>query len=169
MSERDHFEEGMLYAASTCEGQFPNGCGASTVDYKQSLTAPMVSGLRKVWLGTGQRHGVVLHPDKGFGLTHSEASNFNKLGYFGLAQMAFTEEGLRLSGRWFITPKGSLFASGLGYCRQHVWTWRSQPIEFDGDLVDLSSYDRTVLQAEDYARESRPHVEEPEEPDDPQQ
>lgn len=161
MAERDHFEEGMLWTASTCEGQFPDGCGGKTVDYSHTLNVLLASALLRLYRHH-RRHGrepVNVRHD--LHMTFHEWENFQKLRYFGLVEKSYTEEGKRIRAHWHITDKGIRFATNVGYCYPKVWTWRGEPIEFEGEPVSIEGVAPEVWQAEDYARESRPHEEDP--------
>lgn len=136
-------------------------CGAKIVEYKHGLNKLLASALLKVAALSKSRpvHLKEAH------LTHSERDNFQKLRYFGLVAKSFSDDGLRIQGCWQLTPKGRLFVEGIGYCYPTVWTYRGDPVRFEGDpieIVDLIDTSSTSYQeiklAQDYAAEAMPHV-----------
>lgn len=139
-----------------CHGQFPEGCGAKVMEHRHRLNRVLASALRKI-----SRAGIGPHHiNEKFGMTHSELDNFQKLRYFGLIAKSYREDGTRMLGWWQITPKGRMFADGIGYCYPAVWTWRNEPVRFEGEPIEISDVSPDVDQLEDYSDVARPHREE---------
>lgn len=130
-----------------------DACGAKIVEYRQRLNQLHVEGLRALYAAGGK--GV--HIGKDLQLEFSEQSNFQKMRYFGLVEKAYTEDGLRQKGRWDITQKGRLFVEGIGYCYPVVWTYRGDPVRFEGEPIEINDVTGEVDESEDYAATALPH------------
>jgi len=122
-------------------------CGAKVVEYKHNLNRLNVRALRALYRTMG---GIAVHLNEDLRLTYNEQANFQKLRYFGLVEKAYDADGLRLGGRWSITNKGRLFVAGIGYCYPSVWTFRGEPIRFEGEPVEISDVVADVDEREDY-------------------
>ena len=140
-----------------CIGQFPHGCKATTKDYQHQLNVVLVNGLSKLyryhlahgWSPVNVRHDL--------DMTFSEWENFQKLRYFGLVEKSYDEDGKRIRANWKITDKGVRFVRNKGWCYPKVWTWRGDPIEFEGDPISIKEAFKEIWEAEDYAAGARPH------------
>lgn len=99
-------------------------CGSSTLEHRHSLTKGLVGALVQ-FAKTASTNPINL---KEAGLTRNQWDNFQKLKYWGLVE----QHG---NGVWQITKAGQQFL--LGHLRQHksVWTYRGDPIEWQGPMV----------------------------------
>lgn len=153
--------DGEMIYEKRCVGQFPDGCGATTVDYQERLNTLLVRCLAKFYRYE-LRHGpgATVNARHDLEMSFHEWENFPKLRYFRLIEKSFTEDGKRIAAHWHITDKGVRFMTMTGKCYPIVWTWRGEPIEFEGKPVDIKHTFPEVWTAEDYIRNARPHVEE---------
>lgn len=68
---------------------------------------------------------------KDLGLNHTQWDNFQKLKYWGLVRQSY-ENGVRCRGVWEITRLGRNFLAGFAQVNRFVWTFRDQPVDFEG-------------------------------------
>ena len=110
-------------------------CGHREVHYKHSLTAGLVQVMRILW----DAGGGPIHYSK-LDLSYSQASNLQKLRYFGLVAKATHTE--KRSGYWLLTTNGVWFLTGKYRTRRNRWTKDGQVLYADGDPVTIHEVDR---------------------------
>ena len=122
-------------------------CGAKTVRYKHGLSVGLVTGLRAI-ASVGACRLSELLTDRNL------IDNFQKLRYWGFV-IPEEEAGVRKSGWWTITNEGRQFLAGEPAFR-YVWTYRGEPVDFDGDIVTIDQVEAGYRLRPDYAREAVP-------------
>ena len=108
-------------------------CGAKTVRYKHVFNEALAVGLCRLYLA---REPINL---KDLGLTRNEWDNFQKLRYWDLVRKHVDSKGKRKGGFWEITEEGKRFLCG-GSIYSHVWTYRGERVEYDGELIRVGGY-----------------------------
>lgn len=98
-------------------------CGAKVVEYRHGLSRLLVKTLviacrQSDW---GRQP---FHVSNNEAFTYSEASNFQKLRYWGFVQACTDEE--HKEGWWTLTPFGRDFIEGAVDAPRYVWTFRGE-------------------------------------------
>ena len=157
LTRAHHDPFGGSEADEYCTGQFPEGCGAKVVEYQHQLNKPLIRALLVLYRAAGGSAQKTLHLEQELHLNRSEDRNFPKLRYFDLVAKSFNADGLRIQGCWNLTETGVAFVKGDRWCYPRVWTWRGDPVEFEGEPVEISQViDIPAWLAEDYAAHARP-------------
>lgn len=128
-------------------------CGAKMVEYKHSFSKALAIGLYKLY-----QSGAVSINLKHLGLTRNQWDNFQKLRYWDLVNQTHRPDGTRLNGEWNITQLGINFIErGIGI-RKSVWTYRGEPLRYEGDTCFFNSVHETEYKKrEQYAKEAIAH------------
>ena len=108
-------------------------CNAKTVRYKHVFNKGLALGLAKLY-----EVGKPANPSD-LGLTHNQYNNFQKLRYWDLVSKWIDLKGKHKGGLWMVTPMGNSFVSGSAI-RSHVWTYRGERVEYDGEPVLITNY-----------------------------
>jgi len=132
-------------------------CDAKIVEYKHNFNKGLAIGLQRL-----AQHGGCEHLNK-LKLNYNQRCNFQKLRYWGLVKQNLGDKtGKPKKGYWKLTTKGELFLNGLDSISSSVWTYRGNPVRFDGEpcvfndfAFILEEYD----ELEDYADTAEPHYE----------
>jgi len=131
---------------------FCETCGAKVVEYRHRFNRSLAKCLGELYLADGEAHLNDLS------LTFSEKNNFQKLRYWFVVEMVPNEDGRFHSGVWRLTPRGRDFVEGRTDVPEAVWTYRAQPVRYEGRAVSfVSAHDRGVDRAEDYWASAIPH------------
>lgn len=109
-------------------------CNAKMVEYKHSLNKNVVACLWK-FLEEG---GLMAFKDIHQSFTFNQASNFQKLKYWGLVEKVEDEEGTRLGGMWAITTLGKNFLKNKTSVFKWVWTYRNKVVKYGGDQLFIT-------------------------------
>lgn len=132
-------------------------CGAPIVEYRHSLSKLLVKTLQIAWMQSR-------HEPKPFkvsnnpSFTYSEASNFQKLRYWGFVQ-SVEHEG-HVEGWWMLTPAAGAFLAGDAKAPKQIWTYRGEladgHIDDQVEMLTISQIDPDweVPRRFDYARTS---------------
>lgn len=125
-------------------------CEAKMVEYKHTLNKNLSQILGHM---AGNEGRFILERDAGL-FTHNQMANQQKLRYWGLIQSVEKH-----SGSWDLTSLGWRFVCGKVGVQKSVWTYRGDPVRFEGDTVyfkDLGwePYDRMP----DYVASERLHI-----------
>jgi hypothetical protein len=128
-------------------------CEAKMVEYKHSFSKALAIGLSRLHFTGGGPINL-----KNLGLTRNQWDNFQKLRYWGLVAKANREDGSRANGEWLLTQKGFDFIEkGIGIPKS-VWTYRGEPIRFEGDTCFyLDAHEPRYKQKEHYVATATPH------------
>lgn len=121
-------------------------CGASMMKYKHALNKGLAAALLALY-----KFGKATNISK-IGLTHNQICNFQKLKYWDLVRKVGDKGGN--SGCWDITDKGIDFINGQILLQKNVWTFRGDPLEFDGAEISFSSICDLYKKRPDYSREA---------------
>jgi len=134
--------------------KFCDCCGAKIVEYKHTFNKALATGLCKLYESGGGPINL-----KDLSLTRNQWDNFQKLRYWGLVRKYYREDGTRADGVWEITEKGLEFIFGISVTKS-VWTYRGEPVRFEGDTCYFSDlHDPVYERRESYAINSIPHIE----------
>ncbi len=138
----------MTEASKFCEH-----CGAKTVEYKHTFSESLAVGLFKLYSAGGGPINL-----KDLSLTRNQWDNFQKLRYWQLVGQSYRKDGTRMSGYWHITSVGKIFIeSGYGVYKS-VWTYRGDPVRFEGDTIFFNDIHSPVyMKREDYSNTAVPH------------
>jgi hypothetical protein len=127
-------------------------CDAKMVEYKHSFSNALAIGLWRLYLANADVN------IKNLQLTRNQWDNFQKLRYWGLVAPAYRTAGTRLNGVWKITDLGKAFVEKATSIQKSVWTYRGQPVRFEGDTVFfLDVHDTAYAKRPDYAASAIPH------------
>jgi hypothetical protein len=131
-------------------------CEAKMVEYKHSFSKALAVGLGRLHFFAGGPINI-----KNLGLTRNQWDNFQKLRYWGLVGKATKEDGTRAGGEWVLTQKGFDFIQkGIGIPKS-VWTYRGDPVRFEGDTCFyLDDHEPKYKRRTKYAEEALPHSDE---------
>jgi len=78
------------------------------------------------------------------------------LRYWDLVMKYVDDDGKHRGGLWVVTDKGTQFIYG-GSIHSHVWSYRGDRVEYDGNLIFISRYlPKEYKQREEYAAEALP-------------
>jgi hypothetical protein len=135
-------------------------CGAKMVEYRHSMTIPLVTGLRAILRSGGGPINI-----KELHLTRNQWDNFQKLRYWGLV-FQVEIDGQRKKGVWQITKEGIGFLFNESQVPKRVWTYRGETVRVSNlEMVRITQIVDWYEKREDYNLHSRPHDdEEPELP-----
>jgi hypothetical protein len=136
-------------AAEGGDGLCPH-CGAKMVEYRHSMTVPLVTGLRALLRGGGGPINI-----KELRLTRNQWDNFQKLRYWGLV-VQVEVDGLRKKGVWQITNRGQSFLFNEGSIPKQVWTYRGTFKRASDAKVRVTQVVDWYEKREDYISHSRP-------------
>lgn len=130
-------------------------CGAVTVDYRHSLSKGLAVVLIRIY-----RHGSPVRA-RDLGLNYTQASNLQKLRYWGLIEHLTTED--KRTGHWHITEEGEKFVRATKRLPRHVWTYRAEVLikngvpEMEGEPVLITDLVPGYNWRIDWAQEARDH------------
>jgi len=148
----DYDKENNSMRARKCEC-----CDAKIVEYKHKFNKGLAIGLHRLAQRGGCEHLKQLK------LSYDQHSNFQKLRYWGLVKQALSDKtGKPKKGYWKLTTKGELFLNGLDSISSAVWTYRGNPVRFDGEpcvFNDFAFIIEEYDELEDYADTAVPHYE----------
>jgi len=129
-------------------------CGAPTLEYKHTLSKVLAGDLIRLYEYQRSREFLaVMLAD--LRLNYSQASNFQKLRYWGLVEHRTKED--KRTGHWSITEKGEDWLRSLIRLPRCVWTYRGEVIEFEGDKILITDTMPDYKWRIDWAQDSRPH------------
>jgi len=111
---------------------FCGTCGAKIVEYRHSLSKPLIIGLRKL-NDNSPCNLRELH------LTRNQWDNFQKLRYWDLVSKYY-EGGKRSGGVWKITERGRLFLGGKISIDRSVYTFRGERTRYCGEEISIEDY-----------------------------
>ena len=122
-------------------------CDAKMVEYRHVFNKGLAGSLYEIFIAGGGP--ISLRKLK---LTRTQWTNFQKLRYWGLVSP--TKE----DGEWVITQKGFDFIVKGETINKWVYTYRGEPVRFDGDIcifdeIHTPKYDKKL----DYAANAVPH------------
>ncbi len=135
-------------------------CGARTEAHKHSLSKCLISGLRKA-LEVADSYG--RFDIAAAGLTNSERQNLSKLKYWGILKKQGDATGK--GGTWIVAVKGLSFAEGNIDLPKSCRTYRDELLEFTGNKVNIKDLADGWRWRPDYARDARPFLDVPEQPE----
>lgn len=130
-------------------------CGGVTVDYRHSLSRGLATVLIRIY-----RHGGPVRA-RDLGLNYVQASNLQKLRYWGLIQHLTSED--KRTGHWSITALGEQFVRATLRLPRHVWTYRAEVVnkngapEMEGESVLITDLVAGYNWRIDWAEEAREH------------
>ncbi len=100
-------------------------CGAKVVEYKHSLNALLVRTLQKSWRVSAQgKYAFKVGANEIF--SYSEASNFQKLKYWGFVAPSPNTDGTPRAGWWYITETGEAFLHNDIKAFSYLWSYRGE-------------------------------------------
>ncbi len=128
-------------------------CHAKMVEYRHSLSIPLVTGLGRLYRHAGGQAVNLIELE----LTRNQWDNFQKLRYWGLVKKARNEDGGRMAGWWQLTEKGRMFLTGELRVPPAVWTYRGEMVRWSSE-PQISAKDVVgfYLKREDYAASAIP-------------
>lgn len=125
-------------------------CQAPTVDYRHTLSKGLANTLIRLYRFKGSRARV-----RDLHLGYGAASNFQKLRYWNLVEYASKED--KRLGFWSLTDIGEKFVRATIRLRKFAWTYRAQPVEYEGEEVLITDLVPDFNWRIDYAQEAREH------------
>ena len=136
-------------------------CGAKMSEYCHSMSRSLA---RVIW----RICQTLVAGERGFhvgscGFSNSQINNLQKLRYWGLISKA--QDATAKGGNWILTDVGLAFAQGRIQIRKKVWTYRGEFVRYDGDQVLITDVAAGWKYRPEYARESRPHRDDPVQPE----
>lgn len=136
-------------------------CGAKMAEYCHSMSKSLARVIFRICqnLAAG---------DRGFhvgscGFTNSQINNLQKLRYWSV--IAKAPDATAKGGNWILTDVGLAFARGVLELRKKVWTYRGEFVRFDGERILITDVSDGWKYRPEYARESRPHRDHPDQPE----
>ncbi len=128
-------------------------CGAKLMEHPHSLSAGLVSGLKKL---AAVKNPINL---KKLDLTRSEWYNFQKLKYWKLIVKAKREDGSNITGEWQVTDIGKKFVAGRIKVPRKVYTFRGKATRWVGPSISIGGAEmiKRYKKKEDYAAGAIPH------------
>ncbi len=131
-------------------------CGAKTNSHKHSLSGVLMRGFRKALDASDHFGGFQIAE---CGLNNSERQNLSKLKYWDIIQKQGDIDGK--GGLWRVTVKGLSFAEGMISMQKTAITYRDVVQGLAGDRVFIMDLTDGWKLRPDYARDSRPFMDEP--------
>lgn len=104
-------------------------CGSPTREWRHTLSASLAKMLTQAYRYV-QSHGNRPFMARDLMLSYSGGSNFCKLSYWLLIEHGSPEE--ERAGLWRLTEKGEQFVRATIRLPKRVWTFRTEPIEYEG-------------------------------------
>ncbi len=134
-------------------------CGAKMVEYPHTLSRSLARVIYRITqnLDRDRRFHV-----GSIGATNSQINNLQKLRYWDI--IAKEPDASGRGGIWILTDRGLEFALGRIRLRKKVWTYRGEFVRFDGAQVLITDVADGWKYRPDYAREGRPHRDDPDQP-----
>jgi len=134
------------------EKKFCPHCNATMVEYRHSFSKALAAGLHRIY---SAQKPVNL---KELGLTRNQWDNFQKLRYWGLVGQSYRDDGVRIGGVWHITQAGIDFIERGTFIKKYVYTYRGEPVRFDGDVCFFEDVHPDYEQRESYSANAVPHM-----------
>lgn len=120
-------------------------CGHKIVDYKHSMTKVLVSCLRKLYNAGGKSKKGPMN------LTTTQFGNFQKLRYFGLAELnPKTQE-------WMLMPSGLAFLRGKIRVPRYIITRSGKVIGISPESIDITQVKDAVQYRVEWQEQARPN------------
>jgi len=121
-------------------------CDAKMVEYRHTFNKGLAHGLYELWLSGGGPSSL-----RSLRLTRTQWTNFQKLRYWDLVSRTKHE------GEWILTTKGLEFITQGTPLTKWVWTYRGDPVKFDGDTCFFKDIHEPKYDTrEDYVINSQP-------------
>lgn len=120
-------------------------CGHKIVDYKHSMTKVLVSCLRKLYNAGGKSKKGPMN------LTTTQFGNFQKLRYFGLAELnPKTQE-------WMLMPSGPAFLRGKIRVPRYIITRSGKVIGISPESIDITQVKDAVQYRVEWQEQATPN------------
>lgn len=126
-------------------------CDATMVEYSHRLSCGILFALVRLY----ETAKTAPFPIRELDLSHPQMSNFQKLQYWGLAEMSKTADD-RKGGVWAVTLFGESFVHGHAGVKDIAVTYRGKVQRLEGDEVSISS----VLEGYQYRGEFKDQAKE---------
>lgn len=151
-----------------CEGQYPHGCQAITMERPEHLTAVLVRVLEYVvdaWPEPASSGGALIT------VSGPAYAYISKLRYWDLVAKADRPEGAdpKLKGWWKITNTGIAFLEGRLKVYPVAWVFRNKVLRYEGEPQDVAWFRRRhrEVSRETVIEEWQPNEPGDDDPDDP--
>ncbi len=135
-------------------------CGAKMSEYCHSMSRSLARVIFRICQNLGPGRGFHVGSCQ---LTNPQINNLQKLRYWGLIGKA--ADASAKGGNWILTDHGLAFAQGRIQIRKKVWTYRGDFVRFDSREVYITDVAAGWKYRPEYARESRPHLDDPTQPE----